>query len=88
MCARRWAGGVVMRDEHVFVPYISVLLVAIASQVVYLLTLRCANRAGLLLPQRIGHVAALLDTSVACSLMTIVAFHSPRGPLAALTATA
>jgi serine phosphatase RsbU (regulator of sigma subunit) len=83
--ARRWAGGIVMRDDEVFYPYQAIVLVAIACQIALLITLRRANRSGYLLPRWLFHAAAMFDIAVACALLIVVAYRSPRGPLAALT---
>jgi len=82
---RRLMGGIVMRDEQVFYPYEGVLFVAIVGQFVLLFALQKANRSSQLLPKRVAYAAAMFDIAAACALLVIVAFHSPRGPIAALT---
>ena len=84
--ARRWTGGVVMSDGHVFVPYASVLVLAILCQLVLLAQLRRANRAGTLMPDWLWWVSATFDLAVAAALMVITSFLSPRGPVPALSA--
>jgi serine phosphatase RsbU (regulator of sigma subunit) len=83
--ARRGSGDIVIRVDRLFVPYITVLIVGIAAQVALLIAVGRANRGGYLLPQRLGHLTALFDIAVACAILVIAAYRSPRGPVPALT---
>jgi serine phosphatase RsbU (regulator of sigma subunit) len=84
--ARRWAGGAVMSDGHVFFPYAGVLAFAIPCQLVLLARLRRANGAGALLPGWLWRASAVFDLTVAAGLLVIASFLSPRGPVPALSA--
>src|SRR5688572_20414810 len=84
--ARRWFGGVVMTDDHVFYPYVGVLVVAIACQLLLLSRLRRANRAGTVLPGWLWRASAIFDLAVAAALPVIASFLSPRGAVPALSA--
>jgi serine phosphatase RsbU (regulator of sigma subunit) len=85
---RRWANGVVMVENRVFVPYAAVLLLGIVSQAVSLGVISRANRRGVQLPEWVWRATAILDVAVAVALLVIVAFNSPRGPIPALSAPA
>jgi serine phosphatase RsbU (regulator of sigma subunit) len=84
--ARRAVGGAVMSDGRVFLPYTGTLVVAIVCQLVLLARLRRANREGTLLPGWLWRGSAIFDLAVACGLLVIAAFLSPRGPVPALSA--
>src|SRR5687768_2249329 len=66
--ARRWFGGVVMGHNRLFVPYLGVLVVGIACQLVLLATLRRANREGRILPDWLWRASAIFDLAVAAAL--------------------
>jgi serine phosphatase RsbU (regulator of sigma subunit) len=83
---RRWTHGIVMSDNRLFVPYLTVLVVAIAVQLILRSKLREANRAGELLPGSVWRGSAIFDLATAAALLTVAAFLSPRGPVPALTA--
>src|SRR5687768_18619488 len=59
--ARRFAGGVVMRDDRVFVPYAGVIVLAILCNGVLFIQLSRANRAGTLLPGWLWRASAVFD---------------------------
>src|SRR3954469_18404275 len=84
--ARRWAGGVVMRDDRLFFPYQGVLLAAMICQVILVATLRRANRKGCLLPSWLSQAAAIFDLCTVVALLVVAAFLSPRGAVPALSA--
>jgi serine phosphatase RsbU (regulator of sigma subunit) len=86
--ARRWQGGLVMTDNKVFVPYVGVLLLAMAFQAALWVVLRRANRDGRLLPAWLWRGSAVLDLLVPAALLTILAWRSPRGAIPALSAPA
>src|SRR4051812_722818 len=73
---RRWLGGVVMSDNRLFVPYLGVLLVAVAVQGVLFSVLRRANRSRTLLPGWLWRGSAIFDLTVAVALVTIAEFLS------------
>src|SRR3954447_19826441 len=77
--ARRGLGGIVMSANQMFVPYASVLVVAIAAEFVLLWKLRRANRAGVLLPRWVWRASAIFDLAVPMAGLTIPSFFSPRG---------
>jgi serine phosphatase RsbU (regulator of sigma subunit) len=85
---RRWAGGRVMTDNAVFVPYSSVLAVAIVCQGVLLWKLNRANRASVLLPRWVWRASAIFDLAVPAALLTIASLFSPRGAVPALSSPA
>ena len=84
--ARRFAGGVVMRDDRVFVPYAGVIVLAILCNGVLFIQLNRANRAGTLLPGWLWRASAVFDLAVAAALLAVVSFRSPRGAVPALSA--
>jgi serine phosphatase RsbU (regulator of sigma subunit) len=86
--ARRAAGGVVMTDDRVFVPYAGMLVLAILCQIVLLAFLRRANRGGYLLPSWLWRGSAIFDLCTAAALLVIAAFFSPRGAVPALSGPA
>jgi serine phosphatase RsbU (regulator of sigma subunit) len=86
--ARRVAGGIVMRDNELFFPYLGTLLLAIACEAIWLFALRRANRQGSLLAVWLLRAAAMFDLCVPTALLTISAFLSPRGAIPALSAPA
>jgi serine phosphatase RsbU (regulator of sigma subunit) len=83
---RRWTGGLVMNDNRLFFPYISLLFVAIAFQIALLPVVVRANRAGRLLPGWLWRASAIFDMATAAGLLTISVFFSPRGAITALSA--
>src|SRR3954451_3244523 len=83
---RRWAGGIVMRDDRLFFPYQGVLLAAMTCQIVLLTTLRRANRAASLVPSWLSQAAAIFDLCTGVALLVVAAYLSPRGPVPALSA--
>ena len=83
---RRWTGGVVMTDDHVFYPYAGVLVIGLGCQLVLLRVLGRANRAGVLLPDWLWRASAIFDLAVAAGLLVIAAYFSPRGAVPALSA--
>lgn len=85
---RRLAHGAVMSHAEVFLPYQGALVFAMAVQVVVLAALRRANRGSYLLPKWLPRASAMFDMCVAVSLLVIVAFLSPRGPVPALSGPA
>src|SRR5689334_16175075 len=66
---RRFVGGLVMSDNRIFVPYLGVLVVAAAVQVVLLAVLRRANRAGQLVHRWLWRGSAVFDLCVASALL-------------------
>ncbi|HZN67759.1 MAG TPA: PP2C family protein-serine/threonine phosphatase [Tepidisphaeraceae bacterium] len=86
--ARRWFGGVSMRDGSLFFPYAGVLVSAVLCQLALYALLRRANRLGVLLPGWLWRANAAFDLSVAAVLLVIVSFLSPRGAVPALSGPA
>jgi len=84
--SRRLAGGIVMTDNQVFVPYISVLVAALTYEVIVLGALRTALRQDRLVPAWHLTVNAILELAVPALLLLAVHLWSPRGSYAALTA--
>jgi len=84
--ARRWFGGAGMSNSRVFLPFFSVLTASIVCQVVLLLQVRRANRGGYLLPDWLWRGDAVVNLCVVMSLLMILEFLSPSGPLQALSA--
>lgn len=77
--ARRWAGGRVMSDNAMFVPYAGLLAIGIARQCVLLWQLRRANRSNVLLPRWLWPMSGILDLAVAAGVVGIASFLSSRG---------
>lgn len=82
---RRWTGDASMTKARVFLPFFGVLTASIVWQIVLLLQVRRANRGGYLLPDWLWRGDAIVNLSVVMSLLTILAFLSPSGPLHALS---
>jgi serine phosphatase RsbU (regulator of sigma subunit) len=85
---RRALGGAVMSDPLVFWPTLGVLGAALAGHGLLLRVLIRANRAGTLLRGTWWRWVAASDVAVATALLGILAWHSARGPVAALSAPA
>lgn len=83
---RRWTSGMVMTVNRIFIPYFSVLLIAIVSQVGLLWIVVRANRSGRLLPAWLWHASAIFDLLVAAVLLVVAALYSPRDTVTTLTA--
>jgi serine phosphatase RsbU (regulator of sigma subunit) len=87
-CLRRALGGHVMSLDRVFVPYVGVLAAGLTVQVAMLAPLRRAIRTGSLLPGWVWRAGAVFDLAVPMALLTVVAYESPRGEVAALSGPA
>ncbi len=83
---RRLLGGLVMRSDGLFFPYLSALLVGIAGQIVLLTFLRKAIRGAFLLPAWLPSLTAFFDLGIVTAVLATAAFRSPRGPIPALSA--
>ena len=83
---RRASHGLVMSSNALFIPYMMVLVVAMAAQVALWIVLRQANREGRLLSPWLWRASAAFDLFVPVALLTIAALYSPRGPVPALSA--
>jgi serine phosphatase RsbU (regulator of sigma subunit) len=86
--SRRIAGGVVMSNNHVFVPYMAVLIAALAYNAWLARRLRRpAIASGH--SARVGLIAsAVIDLLAPALLLIVLNLWSPRGPYAALSAPA
>lgn len=85
---RRMSGGVVMADDGVFFPALTVLAVGILVQVILTVKLQQAIRRAVLLPQWVATIAMWLDFALVASFLIILQARSPRGIIPALSAPA
>ena len=82
---RRAFGDVVMTAGRVFFPVAGLLTTSIVFQVVLLSRVRRANRIGYLLPDWLWRGDVILNLFVVMSVLAILEFLSPGGPLQALS---
>lgn len=85
---RRETGGVVMTDNQVFLPYLGVLVAALAYAGVAWALLRRKIRLGRPIARWKLAIGALVELAVPALLLLILHLWSPRGSYAALSAPA
>ena len=85
---RRLLDGVVMTTNRVFWPSVTVIGIALLVQALAWRAFRVAERADRLLKSPLASVVIGVDLGVPTTLLAILAWHSPRGPLEAVTAPA
>jgi hypothetical protein len=83
---RRWCGDLAMNADCVFYPFTSVLTASIGYQTLLLVRVRSANRCGYRLPDWLWRTDAMINYAAVMTLLTILEFLSPTGPLANLSA--
>jgi len=85
---RRLAGGIVMIENRVFLPYVGVLVLALLYEVFAVAALRMALRQNRLVLGWHLTINAVIELAVPALLLSILHFWSPRGEYAALSAPA
>lgn len=83
---RRALDGSVMGTDTVFWPTLAVLTLALCGQLWLWPALRRADGASTRLVSKLARLITAADVGVPLALLTILALHSPRGPLAAASA--
>ena len=83
---RRALDGLVMGADAVFWPTLCLLAASLLGQAWLWWSLRRADRAGSLLMTPLAGIMTATDLAVPLTLLLILAWHSPRGPLEATTA--
>lgn len=83
---RRLAGGVVMAENAVFIPAMTLIIGMLAYEVFARVMIARANRQGRLLEEWKWKANAALELLLALGLLTISQVYSPRGAVAAISA--